>query len=139
MFKRTVQPPAFQKPPVIVDTLLGAHNSPRALPGIEGFEQLFAYVRMLPKGVKWQALIGGRQWLPLTVTAIMLGADIVRIGKEDAVYWHPHSDELIKDSGKVVETVAGIAKSLGRQVATPSEARTILGLPQIKATGSSAK
>ncbi len=118
-------------PPVIVDTLLGVHNSPRALPGIEGFEQLFAYVRMLPEGVKWQAMIGGRQWLPLTAAAIMLGADLVRIGKEDSVYLHPHTDELIKDCGTVVEAVAGIARSLGRPVATASEARTILEIPQV--------
>lgn len=118
--------------PVIVDTLLGVHNSPRALPGIEGFEQLFAYVRMLPKGVKWQAMIGGRQWLPLTIAAVILGADIVRIGKEDAVFWNPRSDEIIKESGRVVETVAKIARSLGREIASATEARQILSLPQIK-------
>lgn len=120
------------KRPVIVDTLLGVHNSPRALSGIEGFEQLFAYVRMLPKDVMWQAMIGSRHWLPLTIAAVMLGADIVRIGKEDAVFMHPHTDEIIEESARVVETVASIARSLGRKIATAGEARRMLGLPQIE-------
>lgn len=119
--------------PVIVDTLLGVHNSPRAIPGMGGFEQLFAYVRTLPQGVLWQAMIGGRNWLTLTTAAIMLGADIVRIGKEDAVYRYPNKDELITDCGGVVRAVATIAGLLGREVATASEARRILGLRQIGA------
>ncbi len=116
--------------PAIIDTLLGIHNSPKAV-GMEGLELLFAYVRMLPKGFLWQALVGGRYWLPLAATAIMLGADIVRVGKEDAVYWHAHRDEVISDSAEVVEAVAGIARTLGREVATPAETRQILGLLQI--------
>lgn len=129
--KKWVIEPGLVEPPVIVDTLLGVHNSTPAPLGMPGFEMLFTYVRMLPKGVLWQALIGSRAWLPLTVAAIILGADIVRVGKEDAVYMYPHKDEYIKDSGRVVEAVASIARYLGREVATPSEARKILGLPPV--------
>jgi 3-keto-5-aminohexanoate cleavage enzyme len=125
--------PGIAQPPVILDTLLGVHNSPTPKPTMEALEMLFTYVRMLPKkeGVLWQSLLGGRYWLPLTVTSILLGADIVRVGIEDAVYMYPHSNELLKSCGQVIETVAGIARYLGREIATPSEARTILGLPQI--------
>lgn len=121
------------QPPLIVDTLLGLHNSPTPTSTMEAFEFLFTYARMQPKakGVLWHALNGGRYWLPLTVAAIILGADIVRVGWEDALYMYPHRDDLIESCGKVVEAVAGIARRLGREVATPSEARTILGLPQI--------
>jgi len=102
------------------------------LAGMEAFEYLFTYVRMLPKtGVLWQALIGGRYWMPLTVMAIMLGADIVRIGMEDAVNMYPHRDDYIRSNGEVVEAIAGIARYLGREVATPAEARKILGLSQV--------
>jgi 3-keto-5-aminohexanoate cleavage enzyme len=122
------------KTPVIVDTLLGIHNSPCPRSMIEAFELLFTYYRMFPKteGVLWHMLVGGRFWLPLTVVSIMLGADIVRVGLEDAVFMYPQSNELIKSCGQVIETVAGIARYLGRDVATPSEAREILGLPQLK-------
>lgn len=121
------------EPPVILDTLLGVHNTPTTLSGIEAFEFLFTYVRMLPKnGVLWQALLGGRYWMPLTVMAIILGADIVRIGMEDAVNMYPHRDDYMEGNGKAVEAIAGIARHLGREVATPNEARTILGLPQMR-------
>jgi len=87
---------------------------------------------MLPKtGVLWQAIMGGRYWMPLTVMAIMLGVDIVRVGMEDAVNMFPHRDDHIRDNGEVVEAIAGIARYLGREVATPSEARKMLGLSQI--------
>jgi 3-keto-5-aminohexanoate cleavage enzyme len=66
------------------------------------------------------------------VTSIMLGADVVRIGIEDAVYMYPHRNEVIKSAGQVVEAVAGIARRLGREIASPSEARQMLGLPKIK-------
>jgi len=126
--------PGIAKLPVILDTLLGVHNSPTPKPAMEAFEMLFTYVRMLPKvkGVLWQSLVGGRYWLPLTAASIVLGADIVRVGIEDAVYMYPHRNDLIKSCGQVIETVAGIARYLGREVATPKEARTILGLPQIR-------
>jgi len=120
------------QPPVILDTLIGVHNTPSVLSGMEAFEFLFTYVRMLPKkGVLWQALLGGRYWMPLTVMAIILGADIVRIGMEDAVNMYPHRDDYMEGNGKVVEVIAGIARYLGREVATPKEAREILGLPGI--------
>lgn len=60
-----------------------------------------------------------------------LGADMVRIGMEDTVYMYPHRNDYIRSCGKVVETVAGIAKYLGRKIASPSEARKILRLPKI--------
>ena len=130
--KEWVLDPGIARPPVILDTLLGCHNTPSGLHGIEAFEYLFTYVRMLPRNVLWQALLGGRYWLPLTTMAIMLGADIVRIGMEDAVNMYPHRDDYMSSNGKVVETIAGIARLLGREVATAAEARTILGLPQIQ-------
>ncbi len=130
--KEWVLDSGIARPPVILDTLLGVHNTPTSLYGIEAFEYLFTYVRMLPKsGIVWQALMGGRNWMPLTVMAIMLGADMVRIGMEDAVNMYPHRDDYIRDNGEVVKAIAGIARNLGREIATPAEARAILGLPKV--------
>lgn len=123
------------RPPMILTTPLGVHNTPTPKPGMEAFELLFSYVRMMQlpsQTVLWQACMGGRYWLPLTAACIALGADIVRVGKEDGVYMYPHRNDYIKECGKAVEAVAGIAKYFGREVATPSEARKILGLPQIR-------
>jgi len=71
---------------------------------------------------------GGRNWLPMTVLAIMLGVDLVRIGLEDQFWAFPHRDEIIKNPADSVRKVAEIAGSLGREVATPEEARKILGI-----------
>jgi len=66
----------------------------------------------------------------LTAAAIIMGVDVVRVGFEDAVYMYPHKDDYIKEGGKVVEAVAGIARCLGREAATARKAREIVGLPE---------
>ena len=33
--------------------------------------------------------MGGRNWLPMSVPAMMHGCDAVRVGKEDAVFMYP--------------------------------------------------
>lgn len=118
--------------PLILDALMGVHNSPNPKSTTEALEWLLTYARMMPKGVLWQVIMGGRYWLPLTVAAIMLGADIVRIGMEDAVYMYPHKNETIRSNGEVVQAVAQIARNLGREIATPEEARRMLDLKPIR-------
>lgn len=71
---------------------------------------------------------GGRNWLPISVLAIMLGADIVRVGAEDTYWTYPHRDDVIQRNAEVVRKVATIAKELGREIATPAQAREILGI-----------
>lgn len=75
---------------------------------------------------------GGRNWLPMTVLAIMLGVDLVRVGIEDQFWAYPHKDEFIKSAVESVERVAAIAKALGRDLATADEARKILGIKLTK-------
>lgn len=72
--------------------------------------------------------IGGRNWLPMTVLGIMLGVDLVRIGIEDQFWAYPHKDEFIKNPAESVAKVVQIARGLGREIATPDEARKILGI-----------
>lgn len=71
---------------------------------------------------------GSRNWLPMTVLGIMLGVDLVRIGIEDQFWAFPHKDEFIKSPVESVEKVVQIARALGRDIATPDEAREILGI-----------
>lgn len=75
--------------------------------------------------------VGGRNWLPMTVLGIMLGVDLVRIGIEDTFWMYPHKNDFIRSAVESVEKVVQISKALGRDIATPSEARKTLG---IKAT-----
>lgn len=71
---------------------------------------------------------GGRNWLPITLEAIMRGVDYVRIGIEDFYWMYPHRDEVIQRNMDVVEKVLGFCDIIGREVASPRQARDILGI-----------
>jgi 3-keto-5-aminohexanoate cleavage enzyme len=71
---------------------------------------------------------GGRNWLPFTTLAMMLGFDMVRVGMEDSVYVYPHRNEKLATSAQAVRKVVTIANELGREIATPDEARQIMGI-----------
>lgn len=127
--KEWVIDPGITRQPILLDTVLGIHNTPIPASLPQGLDLLSNLFRMLPDGVLWHMVAGGRYWLPLTAAAIIMGVDVVRVGFEDAVYMYPHKDDYIKESSKVVEAVAGIARCLGREVATAKKARKILCLP----------
>ncbi len=88
-------------------------------------------LRYLPEECDWIGETAGRNWLPVTVEAILCGGH-VRAGMEDSIYLYAHKDDLIKSSAQVVSKVKRIAEELGREIATPNEARTILGLGKKK-------
>jgi 3-keto-5-aminohexanoate cleavage enzyme len=71
---------------------------------------------------------GGRNWLALSTFAILLGVDFVRVGMEDHLWMYPHKDEKIKRCADATKKIATIAKELGRDIATPEEARKTLGI-----------
>lgn len=68
------------------------------------------------------------QWQMLT-TSIILGGH-VRVGMEDNPYVSSLGGELLfaTSNAELVEKIARISKELGREVATPSEARKIAGI-----------
>ncbi len=70
----------------------------------------------------------GRNWLPVTVEAILSQRGHVRAGMEDGIYMYGHKNDLMKSSAEAVTKVRIIAEELGREIATPKEARKILGL-----------
>jgi 3-keto-5-aminohexanoate cleavage enzyme len=81
--------------------------------------------------IVWQFVPGGRNWLSLAVFGIMLGCDIIRVGMEDNVFLYPDQDTKISSFSEVVKKIATIARGLGREIATPKEARERLGLRQV--------
>ncbi len=106
--------------PVHIDFVLGV---PGACPGNP--EDLMYMIQQLPVGATWTVAGVGRFQLPLTTMAIILGGN-VRVGFEDNIYY---TKGVKADSNaQMVERVARLAKELGREVATPDEARVILGL-----------
>lgn len=57
--------------------------------------------------------------------AMILGHH-VRVGLEDNVFYAPR--ELAQGNGQMVERVVRLARELGRPIATPEQARKMMGL-----------
>ncbi|MCL7417350.1 MAG: 3-keto-5-aminohexanoate cleavage protein [Halalkalicoccus sp.] len=79
----------------------------------------------LPDGGLFNTLAFGRHQLPFTTMGIILGGH-VRVGLEDNVYYH--KGELATSNAQLVQRVVRLANELGREVATPEQARDILNL-----------
>lgn len=86
---------------------------------------LIHLTRELPPDSIWQVAGIGRHELPLGVVAIAAGGH-VRVGFEDNVYYS--RGVLAESNAQLVARIARIAKEAGREVATPDEAREILGI-----------
>lgn len=86
---------------------------------------LLNVVDNLPEGAQFNTLATGRHQLPLTTMGILLGGH-VRVGFEDNLYFR--KGELAESNAQLVERTRRIAELLGRPVATPEEARQILGI-----------
>lgn len=106
--------------PIHFDFVLGV---PGACPGTP--EDLMFMLTQMPSGSTWTVAGIGRSETPLATMAIILGGN-VRVGFEDNVYYS--KGVLAKSNAELVERVVRISKELGREVATPDEARKILKL-----------
>lgn len=79
----------------------------------------------LPEGWTWSVCALGRHEIPMAAVAMTLGGH-VRVGFEDNIYLR--RGELATSNAQLVEKAANIGRELDRPIATPSEAREILGL-----------
>ncbi|KAB3532711.1 3-keto-5-aminohexanoate cleavage enzyme [Alkaliphilus serpentinus] len=106
--------------PLHFDFVLGVPGACPATP-----EDLLHMVRSIPSDSTWTVAGIGRYELPLAVMAIILGGH-VRVGFEDNVYYN--KGQLAESNAQLVARIVRIAKEMGRDIATPDEAREILGL-----------
>lgn len=88
---------------------------------------------LLPKDGIRGVFACGRNWLPITTTAMTQGIDFIRVGHDDIVYMYPHKDEIAQTSADMVRKVMRIARELGIDVANAAEARKILGMREVTA------
>ena len=94
--------------------------------GMRGTLEAVAFMAsLLPQGATWTATGIGRTHLPVTLAAIALGGH-VRTGFEDTIYYR--KGELATSNAQLIERVARLATESGRGVASPDEARAMLGL-----------
>jgi 3-keto-5-aminohexanoate cleavage enzyme len=83
-------------------------------------------VGSLPLGSTWSATGIGRFQIQINTAAILMGGH-VRVGIEDSIFYNYPSKELATNK-KLVERIVRISRELNRDIATPAEAREILGL-----------
>jgi 3-keto-5-aminohexanoate cleavage enzyme len=83
----------------------------------------------LPEECTWSVAGIGRQQLPMALAAIAMGGH-VRVGLEDNLYY---SKGRLAKNEELVGRIARIAQEAGRPVATPEQAREILGLKKLAA------
>lgn len=73
----------------------------------------------------WSVAAAGKYQFPMAAASLAMGGN-VRVGLEDNLYILPH--QLAESNAQQILAAASIAKTLGREIATPDEAREILGL-----------
>ncbi|MFZ5754777.1 MAG: 3-keto-5-aminohexanoate cleavage protein, partial [Bacillota bacterium] len=89
-------------------------------------ENLVFLKSLIPQNATWSAFGIGKMHLPILLTSLALGATGVRVGMEDNIFYS--KGVLAKSNVEFVERVKRLASEIGREIATPDEARNILGL-----------
>jgi 3-keto-5-aminohexanoate cleavage enzyme len=88
-------------------------------------KNLFFMIDSLPPDSIYNVCALGRHQLPMTTYAILDGG-MARVGLEDNIFY-AHK-QLAKDNVQMVERVVRLANELQRPIASPAEARKILGI-----------
>lgn len=117
------------KKPYWIDFVFGMHRicmsfmpySPRYLMWL---------VDMLPPDSMFNVVgVGVREEISVTTLSILLGGHL-RVGFEDNVYYR--KGELAESNAQLVARAVRIARELGCEIATPDEARQMLGIPRLE-------
>lgn len=114
----------FIQSPMHFDFVMGVNG------GISGELRDFVFLRgSIPADATYTVAGVGRYEFPLAMAAIIDGGH-VRVGFEDNVYLS--KGVLARSNGELVEKVVRMSRELGREIATPAEAREILSLKPLK-------
>jgi 3-keto-5-aminohexanoate cleavage enzyme len=107
-------------PPYWIQTVMGYQSS--SYPTADNLLQI---LREFPDNAHWLCSGIGPFELPMTALATVLGGH-VRVGLEDNIYYR--RGEKVKSNAQLVQRAVRIAHELNREVATPAQARIMLGL-----------
>ncbi len=92
------------------------------------------FANSIPEGVPWMVTAIGRHNFPIMAITAALGGH-VRTGLEDVVYSAPR--QYAQSNGELVERARALCAAIGRPVATPAQAREILGVAPREAAAAS--
>lgn len=96
--------------------------------GMPGTIENLVYLRnQLPEGCTWSASGISKSHVPVMLAALAMGGH-VRVGLEDNTYFA--KGVLAESNAQLVKRAANIIREAGFDVATPDEARDILGIPK---------
>ena len=107
--------------PFYCNLLLGSLGTLSATPA-----NLARMVGALPNGTTWAAAGIGRFQFPMNALAIAMGGH-VRVGLEDNI-WYDNERTRLATNAELITRLVRIAQACGREIATPDEARTMIGL-----------
>ena len=94
--------------------------------GMDGTPENLCFMKSkVPRNAVWNVLGVAAAQVPMTVMGILMGGHI-RVGFEDNIYMS--KGVLLKNNAEIVEKMGDLARRLGREPATPAEARKILGI-----------
>jgi 3-keto-5-aminohexanoate cleavage enzyme len=110
------------KQPYYINLVMGV-NGMGGFPGTP--ENLVAMTGRLPDGALFNVSGIGRCQLAMSTMSIITGGH-VRVGLEDNVFYRKNEPAL--SNAQFVERVVRLARELGREVASPDEARKMLGI-----------
>jgi uncharacterized protein (DUF849 family) len=108
--------------PFYFNLLLGSLGTLSATPF-----NLATMVMSLPAGATWAGAGIGRFQFAVNSLAMAMGGN-VRVGLEDNLFLDGSKQKPATNAG-LIERLARLAKALEREVASPDEAREIIGLP----------
>jgi uncharacterized protein (DUF849 family) len=89
-------------------------------------ENLIHQIKQVPEGSFWQVIAISRKQWQLAAVACTMGGNF-RVGLEDNFYLP--NGEMAKSNGECVEWGVKLARMMGREVATITEARHLLNIP----------
>lgn len=110
------------KPPYMVQFVMGSSSGAYATP-----RELLHMMDCAPKPSVFSVLGIGLPQTPMVAMGIILGIN-VRTGMEDNVLYR--KGELCTGNAQLVEKVVRMARECGREIATPRQARQMLGLSE---------
>lgn len=87
---------------------------------------LAAMAAAIPASSPWCVTAVGRHQRRMLALGALLGATCLRTGLEDGVYLR--RGQLARSNAELVARTASLCRELGRPVASPAEARVLLGL-----------
>ena len=110
------------EPPYYFQYVMGFQTSSFPTPA-----NLLGVINELPPQSMFSTIGVGPFQLPMNTLSIMMGGH-VRVGMEDNLYYK--RGRKVKDNAEQVARIVRIAKELNRDIATPEQAREMLGISQ---------